>query len=213
MPILRLLISLLFLWSAATSVVAAEPAYFRVTGVDASDVLNIRAEPNASSQQIGSFEHDAGPIEVLEVRDVNGREWGRVHYFESDGWVSMRYLAPVNIATVANTKLPLGLSCGGTEPFWNLVFQESEVEFSQMGTQLGTLPLQLTTTARGRNHRFAVVAADQGRRMTAFVSRGEQCSDGMSDRNYGWRIDLLIEDPDNTDLAGSYEGCCRLPLQ
>ncbi|MEM7463590.1 MAG: SH3 domain-containing protein [Pseudomonadota bacterium] len=213
MPIIRLLISLFFLCSAATMVAAADPAYFRVTGVAASDVLNIRAEPNASSQQIGSFEPDAGPIEVLEVRDVNGRDWGRVHFFESDGWVSMRYLALVDVAYVASTKLPLGLSCGGTEPFWNLVFKESGIELSQMGTQLGTLSLQLATTARGRNHRFAIVAADQGRRMTAFVSRGEQCSDGMSDRNYGWRIDVLIEDPDNTDLAGSYEGCCRLPLQ
>lgn len=210
---IRSLILLVFLLSATKLSGAGDPAYFQVTGVSSADVLNIRAEPNASSQQVGSFQPEAGPVEVLETREINGGNWGRVHAMELDGWVSMRFLAPINVDYFANTRLPLGLNCSGTEPFWNVGFTEKKVTFAPTGAEPIELPLEVSTTARGRNHRFSVVAVDRGKRLTAMISRGEQCSDGMSDRNYGWRADVLVEDPTDAEMPASYEGCCRLPLK
>lgn len=210
---LRLIFALVVLLSATKLSLAEDPAYFQVTGVGSADVLNIRSEPSAGSQQIGSFQPGAWPIEVLEVQEINGAKWGRVHARELDGWVSMRFLAPVKVEYIANTKLPLGLNCGGTEPFWNVDFAEKKVTFEPMGAESLDLPLEVSTTARGRNHRFAVIAVDRGKRLTAMISRGEQCSDGMSDRNFSWRADIIVEDPTNTEMPASYEGCCSLPLR
>ncbi|MGI9401130.1 MAG: SH3 domain-containing protein [Rhizobiaceae bacterium] len=209
----RIFVLAVSFWFASSLAMADEPAYYQVSGVDSSDVLNIRAEPNAGSEQIGGFQPDAAPVEVLEIRDVNGSKWGRVHSFELDGWVSMRFLAPIEVELIENTRIPMGLNCGGTEPFWNVNLLEEVVSFSPMGAEPIELPLEISTTTRGRNHRFAVVAIDRGKRLTAMISRGEQCSDGMSDRNYGWRADVLIEDPTNAEIAGSYEGCCSLRLK
>ena len=58
--------------------------------------------------------------------------------------------------------------------------------------------------------RFALIATQANARMTAMLGRYESCSDGMSDFDYGWRIDLLVED--GAKPAYAYEGCCHLPV-
>jgi uncharacterized membrane protein len=192
---------------------AQEPGYFRVSGVAANDVLNIRAEPGGSSDILAELSPGAGPVEVLEVRGSGASAWGRVHAADSDGWVSMRFLVPMEVATIPNTLIPEGLYCGGTEPFWGMSIR------SAGGLALDTpdgeeppLAIDKALTAVGRMHRFFITASGGGKRLTAAIGRYEQCSDGMSDRDYSWRIDLLVEDPAHPDGIYSMEGCCRLPV-
>jgi hypothetical protein len=85
--ILSLILALLVAMPAAAQDL---PALFRVTGVAANDVLNIRAEPSARAAIIGSFRPDAGGIEVVAL-SADGR-WGLVNSGEQAGWSSMRYL-------------------------------------------------------------------------------------------------------------------------
>lgn len=185
------------------------PSYYRVDGVAADDRLNVRAEPNASAAIVDALEPDAQPVEVLETVDVAGRPWGRLALGEGDGWVAMRFLAPVEVELISGTQVPAGLQCSGTEPFWGVKLGATALEYSAIDQPKLSLPITGATSAAGRSHRFALVGEDKTTRMTAILSRGERCSDGMSDANYGWRIDLLTENRE-TQQAGQLEGCCRL---
>ena len=64
------------------------PTLFDVARVAADDVLNIRAEPDASAPIIGTLAFDATHVEVVEQR----AGWSRVNTGEGSGWVSDRYL-------------------------------------------------------------------------------------------------------------------------
>lgn len=201
------------LLAPALPVMAAESGYYRVSGVASDDVLNVRAEPDASAEVVDTLAPDARPVEVLEVVAAAGGEWGRVLASDANGWVSMRFLAGDDPQRFGGTDVPAGLQCIGTEPFWDLELQAGErMRFSAVDIAEASLPLTAGMAATGRNHRFAFVAADGARRMTAMIGRNERCSDGMSDRDYGWRVDLLVEGLDGAASAASYEGCCMLPV-
>lgn len=94
------------------------PDYYRVTGVAADDVLNIRAEPNASSEKIGEFPPETDGVRNLgcegglslgewqeasqEERDAaKARRWCRIEHNDTTGWVAARYLAEGSAPTVA----------------------------------------------------------------------------------------------------------------
>ncbi|HSO46369.1 MAG TPA: SH3 domain-containing protein, partial [Rhizobiaceae bacterium] len=183
---------------------AADPGFYKVTGVVAGDVLNIRPEPGPGGEPLAGLQPGASPVEVLEVRDVNGAQWGRVLAGDGNGWVSMKFLAPAEIPMFEGTEIPDGLSCGGTEPFWGASFTNSAgLRFSDIDGKDTALPVSRAMNATGRMHRFAVKADDGKTFATAMLGRYESCTDGMIDRDFGWRIDLLMEkegDPDFPQL-------------
>jgi uncharacterized membrane protein len=192
---------------------AAEPGFYAVTGVAAGDVLNIRAEADPGAPVVDSLAPDARPVEVLETITKGGSEWGRVLAGDGNGWVAMRFLEPVEVPVLAGTDLPEGLSCGGTEPFWGLrITSAGGLVFAPMEGPETALPLEKATNAIGRNTRFAVLARSGAVSARALLARFESCSDGMSDREFGWRIDLLLEKPGDANYPQLYEGCCRLPV-
>ncbi|MFZ1813723.1 MAG: SH3 domain-containing protein [Rhizobiaceae bacterium] len=189
---------------------AAEPGYYRVEGVAGNDVLNIRAEPDSVSQVIGELLPGVAPVEVLEVVG----EWGRVLAADGNGWVSMRFLQPTGIAMIGDTLVPDGLVCGGTEPFWSLkISAGAGLVFEPAAGEGLSLPIAHAGTAIGRNHRFGVTGETDGARMTAMLGNQESCSDGMSDRDHGWRIDLLVEQDSADGRYQQYEGCCGVPVR
>lgn len=202
--------SLAILWLLMTGAYAQDvtefPQYFAVYGVAADDQLNIRAEPNGSATIIGALDPGFGPVEILETVDRNGRAWGRMARGEGNGWVAMRFLAPMQVALVEDTQVPVGLHCFGTEPFWGLAIGADTLELSQPDGVPLVAQLTSAVTAAGRNHRFGLIASGNMERMTALLSRAETCSDGMSDALFGWRIDLLVEG----EGLRQYEGCCSL---
>ncbi|MEC9344147.1 MAG: SH3 domain-containing protein [Pseudomonadota bacterium] len=198
---------LALLAGAAVPALAQDSGIYRVSGVAADDRLNIRAEPRSDAPVVGSFAPGAGRIDVLEVRANAGAPWGRVIAGEANGWVAMRFLAPDTAEPIEGTGVPVALTCGGTEPFWSLTFSQSRLRLSSPAEGDQVFDLAARTTAEGRYNRFALVATRADRRLTAVLARGPACSDGMSDRDYGWRIDLV-------DEAGElrlFEGCCHLP--
>jgi hypothetical protein len=62
--------------TAALAQTTAEPSYMRVTGVASNDSLNVRAEPRASSADIGDLAFNARGVEVIGT-DASGA-WGRI---------------------------------------------------------------------------------------------------------------------------------------
>jgi len=185
----------------------AEPGYFRVTGVASDDTLNVRAAPSASSADIGDLPPDAGAIEVLRT-DPSGK-WGQIIWQESMGWIATRFLAEDDIALVNGTNLPVGLICSGTEPFWSLRLSSDYANYSDLNGAAYAMGLQGARVALGRaDFPVQIGHAGTGANSNALIGPA-QCSDGMSDRTYPWRIDLLL----SADGAGSYQvGCCHLPL-
>lgn len=201
-----------FLLAAACGTVAIAqqradfPTYHQVTGVASDDVLNIRAEPDAASAIIGGFDPGEQPVEILATTVSGGQVWGMTLLGERNGWVAMRFLRSIDVPLIADTRIPAGLRCFGTEPFWRFAAQPDNLEYLGVDDAGLVLPIASATTAAGRNHRFSLLGIGSGGRMTAIISRGETCSDGMSDAAYGWRVDLLVEG----ETLRQVEGCCTL---
>ena len=186
---------------------AAEPSYWRVTGVASDDTLNVRQGPSASSADIGDVPHDARGIEV-GATDASG-DWGRINWQEGDGWLAMRFLAPDPQPLIAGTELPQGLLCAGTEPFWSVRFSARSAVFEDMAStgDMLTLARSFTPVARGP---FPVMMSHRTPESGSLaVIEPRDCSDGMSDLTYPWRILYLFSNADGDRLL---DGCCRLPL-
>ena len=185
----------------------AEPGYFRVVGVASDDTLNVRAEPRASSADIGDLEFNATGVEVIAT-DASGT-WGRIVWQEGNGWVAMRFLQPDPVAQIAGTRLPAGLTCTGTEPFWSLKLSGTSGVYSDLNGAAFAMSLQGARVAEGRaGFPVQLGLAGGGAASTALI-RPTLCGDGMSDRDYPWSVDLIL----NTASGGRYMvGCCQLPL-
>ncbi len=209
----KLMLVLLFgstaLWgvsgfAANAQISGVSPSYFEVSGVAANDVLNIRQRPDANSEIVGSFTPGEKLVEVV-LRNGN---WGYVMTGEQMGWVSTKFLTPIEVPRIGQSSIPVGLKCLGNEPFWDITLDENSVSLSNMGEE--DQAFNIVTAggylARGGWDGF-IVASGQQSMMTVVLSTGVQCSDGMSDRDYGWRADMLITD--NSGTQGK-TGCCTL---
>lgn len=191
----------LFLLLSLQSVMAEDlPAQFRVEGVAADDVLNIRAEPRASSARVGALGPFTTDVEVLAL-SANGR-WGRIGMPEGNGWVAMRYLArqPLPEGQV----IPRPLSCLGTEPFWRIGLLRRGDEFQRMGED--RVALEPVAEAAEEDGYQADLSAADGTNYRLAVTRG-QCSDGMSDREFGWSARLSLRSARGLETLA---GCCTL---
>lgn len=180
------------------------PALYRVSGVAATDVLNVRAGPGTEHQIIGSFAPNQTGVEVIGTTE--DRRWGRVSLGEISGWASMRFLS--RTGPDWNAGLPIPLYCGGTEPFWNYQRLIGGGNFSSLVRPEVEPYAELWNgqpTGRGPQT-FGLVLDSGVSRMTVFIRRGI-CSDGMSDRDFGLIAYFLRTSPEGTELL---EGCCTL---
>ena len=183
------------------------PALYEVTGVSEDDVLNIRTAPTADAAIIGAFTPGQSGIEVISI-DGN---WGMVNSGEQSGWTSMRYLMQQ-----ANTQdIPVAeqaFSCYGTEPFWSLTHTpaQSILLNALYSEKTLSLPNPTVTFPIGFVPRDGVlVAKDDTSRLTAFVNL-QSCNDGMSDRQFGMSISVLVEGISSPDDSYVLKGCCTL---
>lgn len=173
------------------------PTLFDVTGVAADDVLNIRADPNATAPIIGTLAPDATRIEVVEER----RNWARINTREGSGWVSARYLS-YRVDVWDEGALPQGWQCFGTEPFWALTREGDSVVLGgpDMPNDMRKVQAVLSTGVF-RDPTRAVLAEGM-----TLVSTPQLCSDGMSDRLFGLRAELVI----HGDSPRMLSGCCSI---
>lgn len=187
--------------AAADSIAPPLPALYGVAGVAADDRLNVRAEPDARAPVIGDLAHDATAIEVFAFSKEG--LWAQVNIGEGTGWAALRFLAPQAEHTDA-LGLPAGLSCFGTEPFWNLSFLDEVTLIRRTpDTQtahpiVSTAPDAAFVRIAQTGYRFIWQSGMTD--VTAHILPG-QCSDGMSDRRYGLHY---------IDNDGPRVGCCSL---
>lgn len=176
------------------------PVAFMVKDVATNDALNVRAEPSAAAPILGTISPDATNVEVIQI-SADGK-WGRVSTSEGNGWVAMRYLEPMPILDPA--KVPRPLTCLGTEPFWSIGLTEGGAEWmtpDEPRTDLNVSEEAVAPTG------FFIRAEDGPERLFRLTISREWCSDGMSDREFGFAAKLFIEAPDGNLLAA---GCCTL---
>lgn len=173
------------------------PTLFDVTGVAADDVLNIRAQPNAGAEIVGTLAHDATNVEVVD--EASG--WGRVNSGEASGWASMAYLA-YRVDVWKPRELPDGFRCYGTEPFWGLERQGEQLLLSRPDSEEDARPIQAVLgTGVFRDPMRAILAEG----MTVTSTRAI-CSDGMSDRLFGLEAHVILQGNDPLMLSG----CCSI---
>ena len=170
------------------------PAIHRVTGVSGDDVLNVRSGPSTGYPVIDGLRNGT----QVEVTASSGDGWARILRGEGNGWVATRYLELLTASS-----LPEALFCSGTEPFWSLTLEkDGALTFTEMDREPAKLSPDWRHSVTGRlNGSFA---AGDDRAIALFHRR--DCSDGMSDRTYGWAVDFL-----RTGGQGAYlQGCCRM---
>lgn len=179
---------------------AIYPGLIDVTGVAVDDVLNIRSQPDAGSEIIGTLAPDAMGIEVIETRD----NWLRVNSDGQSGWISARY-ATMRQGIWAQDRLPESFACYGTEPFWSLTPDGDQMRFSTPETVTDHDAVKVLSPSDWMENPRRVVVADA---LTALITPAAGlCSDGMSGARFGLDIDLVV----GAGSGAAYrQGCCTL---
>lgn len=196
---------------AATALTAggaavAQPALYRVVNIDSTDVLNVRRTPSPTSAIVGALPPGAERVEVLETR----HGWGRILMRRGEGWVSLAYLAETERAAIEGHAAPGGFSCAGTEPFWGLdIGVDGTGAFNDAMTvgEEREFRIEDARTARGRFYPY--VYHFDGEASGFAVIAPQACSDGMSERGYGWHVVADIGDGEGRRLL---DGCCWTPV-
>ncbi len=153
------------------------PARVSVTGVAADDVLNIRAAPDSAAPVLAELLPDATDVEVIALSDDGA--WALVPFPEGQGWAATRFLT-----TSADdpATIPFPLRCVGTEPFWSVVLRQDGATWETPEDPARPLrPL-----GHAQTHDAFVLAYDDGGQTRDVTVIRRECSDGMSDRPYGF---------------------------
>ncbi len=205
-----LLVSSMVAWMTFGSAANAQlsgiyPVYYRVHNVASNDVLNARADSDSGAPIIGSLAYNASPVEVIKQE----HNWGYVAMGEQMGWVSMKFLTQIVPPVVGQSQIPVGLSCGGTEPFWGFRLGQSEVNYSHMDEGDLTFSIDTAKGFAGFAGRDGFVQAGGTLSLFTAIFNTGQCSDGMSDIDYGWRVDVVLN---GASSVTGFSGCCRLAV-
>lgn len=190
----------LLIWPLTLSAQDALPALFDVARVAANDVLNVRAEPDASAQIVATLGPDQRGVEVVERNE--GGTWGRIMTGEGTGWVSLAYLD----RQPGQAGFPALQSCTGTEPFWGLWPDSGGWLYSSPDGPDHSLDELWRDGSVSHTGRYGLVLGWEDIAASVVIRR-ELCSDGMSDRLYGLSADVLMTEGGQTRLL---TGCCRL---
>lgn len=88
---------------------------------------------------------------------------------------------------------------GGTEPFWNVAITGEEIGFSTAdGTNDFTLPVsRMKKTDTG----WTIKGFSDKHNINLYITLGEECSDGMSDRKYADTVKVEASE------SGTLNGC------
>jgi uncharacterized membrane protein len=200
------LVAMALMTSAAQADMADFPALFDVTGVAANDMLQVRTAPSAGSNSVATLATDAKGVEVISLSEDGN--WAEVTVDDMPGWASARYLAAQPGGEWWAGVAPL--RCFGTEPFWGIAIDMAtkKAVYSALDGIDKTMAIDRTWTHYYSYPASATVGIRFADRNAMAILKGEICSDGMSDRNYGVSIDLFLTDDEDLDLGWS--GCCTL---
>lgn len=195
--------SIFLLLAVFPAIAVAEPVVlpeiYSVSGLPSGDMLNIRAEPSAAAPILGRLAPEAAKIEVTGLSPDGA--WAQINAGEGSGWVSMRYLS-VTQTSWQSRRLPEGLRCFGTEPFWDLHVSEGRLQLQSPDS--GPQSFQISTISdRGfREDRIRAVEAGDA---TAVIFP-QDCSDGMSERSFALQVVMSLRGAEQPFLSG----CCSI---
>lgn len=192
---------------AVRAALVAQPAEevvvsFRVDGVAAGDVLNMRRGPDAASSLVGAIPPGVRNVQGLGVPSSAGSSaWQRVRYAGAVGWVNARFLQP-------DTSPLAPLSCFGSEPFWALEFAvDGGATCGQSCEGLrGLRVVHLQVSPAGEPQAFDIATSNGQVYLRGVMQRTGQCSDGISDNLYPYAFS-------GVGRPGSLEGCCRVKAE
>jgi uncharacterized membrane protein len=180
---------------------AAEPApLLSVAGVAESDVLNLRAEPDARSRIVGRLAANTSDIAVVGQATAS-LDWIMVESGRLRGWANTRYLAYGG--PPQQGRLPVRLRCAGTEPFRGIDvgYGRAEVNLAFDASQR-RMVLATPIPAAARPRIWLLPSARSEDPASFLLIEGRTCSDGMSDRAYPFTVAARVGE---TLLSG----CCR----
>ncbi len=117
--------------------------------------------------------------------------------------------------TALNAETLKTLQFNGVEPNWTLVFKEAHAEYTPMGKPMEKLFYKKNYGDRSKPELSQVITHNSDNEIEFqgttseghglnFTIKKETCSDGMSDNEYPYSIDYMI------DEFGSLKGCGRV---
>ncbi|MFY0624014.1 MAG: SH3 domain-containing protein [Pelagimonas sp.] len=192
---------IIWIFVSATAVFAEElPRLHDVSGVAADDVLNVRAGPGGSHPIVGTLQPNQQGVEVIRIEG----NWGLVNVEERAGWASLSYLVSRDDGNLGNAQR---LVCHGTEPFWDLdIYQGQQAVMKTPSNFDGeTYHVGLFQGAWSQTRKWTLLGSG-ARHELSMVLLKTQCSDGMSDREFGFDATVFLAGPD----ARTFTGCCQL---
>lgn len=204
---------LLFTWLClmisggfSSNVLAEE--FYAVRDVNADDYLNVRSQAGAQAMIVTMIPHDATTVRLTGKETKLGRAtWVKVHWEGKRGWVNRRYLIKVGkqtpVTAQKKTKATATLRCGGTEPFWSIDISSNKASFKPMDGESMSLPVTFRSQSANNPTIAAVDARNKERNITLFLQKVAECSDGMSDIDYPFRVTTIINN------KAVYSGCCH----
>jgi uncharacterized membrane protein len=185
------------------------PALYTVSQPADVTVLQVHLQPDTASDVIGALVAGQTDIEVIDLAE-NGT-WANVNVNEGSGWVQIAGLQPMPDKSWSHLTTPL--QCAGTEPFWGLRIDPVTLSGSFRGDSGVDTAMSVSriwdpdNLMRGYDPESPVVVRFGEQNALAFLTPA-QCSDGMSDRNYGINILLSITEPGQDEHI--WTGCCLM---
>lgn len=176
-----------------------------VVNVEADDVLNVRLEPDHTSEVIGSLAPNARSIEIVGT-DESGK-WGLINSGEGSGWVRLSFLAISDQPRWHEFATPM--TCFGTEPFWDFAINAGATEavYTDYDEKDHPFPIDWTSDIAARLPGIIGMGSNDPEMGFSAIIENQMCHDGMSDRENALRIRLFIhEDGSSYGL----DGCCGL---
>lgn len=181
------------------------PQLGNVISVSADDVLNIRIDPDHTSEVVGTLAPDARDIEIV-AEDESGK-WGLLNSGEGSGWVRLSFIEIPEQPRWHEFATPM--TCFGTEPFWDFTINlgATEAIYTDYDSQDYPFPIDWTSGIAARPHGTIGMGSSDPANGFSAVIENQMCHDGMSDRENALRIRLFIHD--NGESYG-LDGCCGL---
>lgn len=200
---IRYVLALLLCCIPYTLLAESLPAFYDVTNVEATDVLNVRDAPNTSASILGTLTPTATRIEVVGIDPTNS--WARINLQGKSGWVSLAFLQ--RQPGQPEDRLSKPLNCFGNEPFWAVALSEGDTaELTKPGEPTLLFENLYTVDAANRSDRHAVFGQGEESVFTMVFHR-DQCTDTMSDRLFGISVDVFLTGSRDVNYV---TGCCSL---
>jgi uncharacterized membrane protein len=109
---------------------------------------------------------------------------------------------------LAGAPVPQGLRCIGTEPFWSVRFSADGVTHDTPEGGETAVSLSVAAWPEGPGLPLPVRLTAEGLDLAGLLDHAA-CSDGMSDRPYGWTLTLGRRG--GAEAGPVRSGCCFLP--